>query len=171
MAVAQSLTQILKEVNSGENEESWRKLLLFTYAVLPVPQKSDQVKNLTTWVKSRTSAWEENFATPQPLPPRPPNKKPPGNDTSKKIEAKLADGDVRGAIRLACSEDTIAPNDEGTLSALLIKHPPHPQPTDFPQAPEDTLTLPVVALEAGKAISTFPPGSAREDWTDYDLRS
>lgn len=43
--------------------------------------------------------------------------------TAKKVEAKLADGDIRGAIRLAISDDTIAPNDGDTVAALLVKHP------------------------------------------------
>lgn len=160
MVVAQSLTRILNEVTSGESDESWRNLLLFSYAILPVPQKSDQVKNLTTWVKNHVATWDADFSTPQPLLPRPPSRKPPKDDVARKVEAKLADGDIRGAIRLACSDDTIAPNDDVTFAALIAKHPQHPQPINLPRPPENQEIPPMLNLEASKAISTFPPGSA-----------
>lgn len=160
MAVANCLTKLLKEVVESGEEDSWRKLLLFTYATLAVPEKADKVKNLTTWVKNRTAEWDSNFFIPQLRPPRPSATKSTNDATAKKVEAKLADGDIRGAIRLACSDDTIAPNDDITLSALLTKHPPHPQPTNFPSPPEDLLVMPVLEDEVLKAISTFPPGSA-----------
>ncbi|XP_021959247.1 uncharacterized protein LOC110855135 [Folsomia candida] len=80
--------------------------------------------------------------------------------TAKKVEAKLADGDIRGAIRLACSDDTIAPSDDETLAALLTKHPSHPQPVDFPPPLEDPVIAPVLDEELLRAISSFPPGSA-----------
>lgn len=160
MAVAHCLTKILKDVVESGDEQSWRKLLLFTYAALPIPQRADRVKNLTTWVKTRTAAWDANFFIPEPHPPRPSSTKSSHDETSKKVEAKLADGDIRGAIRLACSDDTFAPKDDTTLSALLEKHPPHPQPTNFPPPPADPSVAPVLDPEVFKAISTFPPGSA-----------
>jgi len=40
----------------------------------------------------------------------------------------LKDEDIRGAIRLAASDDTVAPHDEQTLTALRAKHPPRPGP-------------------------------------------
>ena len=36
----------------------------------------------------------------------------------------LTVADVRGAIRLASSDDTMVPHDEKTLAALRLKHPP-----------------------------------------------
>jgi hypothetical protein len=161
MSLAQSLTKILKDIVEDKDKiEGWGRLLLFTYATLPVPQKSDNVKNLTTWVKNKSKNWD--FSAPQPHPPRPPNKKAPSNDM-KKVEAKLADGDIRGAIRLVCSDDTIAPNNDEALRALHEKHPPHPLPINFPvpnNDNNDVTTPPVDNNEVTKAISSFPPGSA-----------
>ena len=42
----------------------------------------------------------------------------------RQVEAKLADGDVTGAVCLASSNDTLAPFDGETLSGLWSKHPP-----------------------------------------------
>ncbi|OXA39608.1 hypothetical protein Fcan01_25760 [Folsomia candida] len=162
MAVSRCLTKVLKAVVESDDEEVWAKLLLFSYATLPVPQKTDEVKNLTSWVKASTADWDQRFSIPPARPPRPPSsrKGPPADTTAKKVEAKLSDGDIRGAIRLACSDDSIALNDDVTLPALLIKHPAHPLPVNFPPPPEDPIIPPVLDHEVVKAISTFPPGSA-----------
>ena len=39
------------------------------------------------------------------------------------MSAKLEEGDLKGAVRLASSEDTQAPMNEATLEALEGKHP------------------------------------------------
>lgn len=40
------------------------------------------------------------------------------SNLSKRIEAKVADGDVQGAFRLLASTDDIAPQNAGTLEEL-----------------------------------------------------
>ena len=45
---------------------------------------------------------------------------------AKRVAAKLEDGDFRGAVRLACSDDRLAPYNSATLSALRDKHPSPP---------------------------------------------
>ena len=47
------------------------------------------------------------------------------------MEAKLSDGDVTGAVRLASSNDTLAPFDDETLSGLQSKHPSYPSDLEF----------------------------------------
>ena len=42
------------------------------------------------------------------------------------VSRKIEDGDVRGAIRLARSEDTLAEFSDETFAALQAKHPPPP---------------------------------------------
>src|SRR5665811_1129593 len=94
-----------------------------TNGILP-PNPNNQPKsgnhnNLTKWVKDNIVKWrgDPSNAIPDPRPPPKPSKPPQGgvdklsSDVGRKVEAKLADGDVRGAIRLLTSEDTIAPND------------------------------------------------------------
>ena len=44
-----------------------------------------------------------------------------------KVTAKLEEGDFRGAVRLCCSDDTLAVLNEATVAILRSKHPPaHP---------------------------------------------
>ncbi|XP_021962574.1 uncharacterized protein LOC110858198 [Folsomia candida] len=160
--VARALTKVLEEVTTANTEEVWGKLFLFPYACLPVPQKTDKVKNLTTWVKSRVARWLVDQTAPPPRQKRPPAKPPRVIESvAKKVEAKLADGDVRGAIRLACSDDTIAPMTQETIDALIAKHPPHPEPTNYPVPPKNSVEPAAVeVLEVTTAIASFPPGSA-----------
>jgi len=163
--VARALSALVDEVVESNTEEAWAKLFFFPYVALAVPSKSDKVTNLTKWVKGQVGVAADS---PFPVAPRrPPPRRQVGSgvkktDVAMKVEAKLADGDVRGAIRLLTSDDSIAPNTDATRASLLEKHPPHPQPSDFPLPPEET-TPTEYALEPKEveaAIRSFPPGSA-----------
>jgi hypothetical protein len=50
--LANFLTEKLKDVTSSNSVLAWQTLLILPYATLQVPSKTDNVKNLTTWVKS-----------------------------------------------------------------------------------------------------------------------
>ncbi|KAF2881423.1 hypothetical protein ILUMI_24745 [Ignelater luminosus] len=88
---------------------------------------------------------------PNPTYTRTPNE----TQLTKKVEAKLADGDIHGALRLLTSEDTIAPH----ILALAKTHPPHPTPTTFPSIPAE----PIEVLEAEeKKLKTITATSPSE---------
>ena len=48
------------------------------------------------------------------------------NDNSKLIAAKLEEGDIKGAVRLAASDDTFLPPTFENKTLLDAKHPPAP---------------------------------------------
>ena len=81
-----------------------------------------------------------------------------------RVSIKTEDGDVRGAIRLAASDDTLAPNDGITLAALKLKHPSRSS-SNLNEASSlnstAVLTTPIVVYEADiiGAIKSFPDGS------------
>lgn len=78
----------------------------------------------------------------------------------KKVEAKLNAGDVRGAIRILSSNDSIAPVNLDNYVRLLEKHPaPGLEIVDVDDY-ELTPIEPVTASEITIAISNFPNGSA-----------
>ena len=73
--------------------------------------------------------------------------------------AKLEDGDVKGAVRLLCSDDRLATPDASTFKELSGLHPP--APADRRQAPStDTPPLQVTPSAARAAIKSFPNGSS-----------
>jgi len=77
------------------------------------------------------------------------------------VEAKLADGDVSGAVHLASSNDALAPFDDETLSGLQSKNPPSPPDLEFPQQPDDSSeVLPVSCTVVARTIRSFKAGSA-----------
>jgi hypothetical protein len=62
----------------------------------------------------------------------------PSDNLAARVSSKLQDRDIRCAIRLAASEDSIAPFDEITAEALRSKHParstsdsPLPPPSNY----------------------------------------
>ena len=82
---------------------------------------------------------------------------------AKRVAGKLEEGDYRGAVRLACSDDTLADRNDATYNALQQKHPPPHSGSSIPPAPvaqSDTILLSVSEDEIIRAINSFPPGSA-----------
>src|SRR5208282_3003756 len=77
------------------------------------------------------------------------------------------EGDVRGAVRLAVSSDTLAPYDDATAATLRQLHPPRATPTSSfpPSPPPDGVGSSFAALtltdsDIAASIKSFPAGSA-----------
>jgi hypothetical protein len=85
------------------------------------------------------------------------------NVLSARVSAKIEDGDIRGAIRLAASDDTTAPHNEATLAALRLQHPSRLSSNiDAAASVCDPLPASLVVYEADitEAVKSFPNGSA-----------
>lgn len=65
------------------------------------------------------------------------------------------DGDVRGALRLICSDDVIAPYKEWTLIALIKKHPPPAEEPKFPVFADEVDRITPVDNEVKSSILSF----------------
>ena len=99
--------------------------------------------------------------------PGPPHHQAPGKhhgpleSLASRVAAKLEEGNFKGAVRLACSEESIADMNNKTLAALQLKHPPPHPDSHLPPMPEDSSLSPSISEEAMvKAIRSFPNGSA-----------
>ena len=172
LTVAHCLTTVFKKLVEENCVAAWEELLLFPFAVLTVPEKSDEVKNLTTWVKKNVRLWEDDPSAAIPRPRhRKEGKSAPGAFQAKKVEAKLADGDVRGALRLLESEDTIAPYDETTRQQLLVKHPRHPEPAQFPQPLDPAPVIAPLRQQRCRRGSGASRQAVQGGWTRSALRS
>lgn len=158
--LAASLTNVVRRVVNENNEQSWNNLLLFPYATLRIPNKDENVTNLTSFVRQNIKSWDEgkvdiiqNITTNRNIDSR-------KNNIFKKAEAKLSDGDINGAIRLISSDDCMAPNNEDTLSSLNEKHPPHPEPAEFPDSAIEVDQIEPTEEEVRRTIWSFRNGTA-----------
>ena len=80
-------------------------------------------------------------------------------EAAKRASAKLEEGDVRGAIRILASKDTVAPVNDVTVASLRVLHPS--APVDLRPAPASFVTpLQATVLDVRAAIMSFPNGSA-----------
>ena len=75
------------------------------------------------------------------------------------MSEKLEEGDFRGAIRLTCSEDTLANNSEDTIAVLRSNHPP-PHPDSTPSEAPRGSALSVDEADVMQAIRSFPKSLA-----------
>lgn len=80
---------------------------------------------------------------------------------SKRVECKIAEGDVKGAVRILSSSDTLAPQTVNTFERLKLKHPPPSREMNFPEPPDKTVEpLVVTEKDAFYSIKSFPNGSS-----------
>lgn len=80
-----------------------------------------------------------------------------------RVSSKLEEGDFRGAVRLACSEDSLVEPDADTREALSSKHPAPCRPAG--QSPQPLLAplhsnIQIEDTDVVKSIMSFPCGSA-----------
>ena len=161
----------LREVTARPDDiRAWKDLLEFG-GCLSQPQRGGVQRNFTSLVIKQIDRSEAG------LPPQPSqdveapaessrrtkrsarHQPSPEEAAAKRASAKLEAGDVRGAVRQLCSDETIAPHDDVTLQRLRAKHPPCPpdrrRMPDFSSAP-----MSVSPDDIRQAIKGFTPGSA-----------
>jgi hypothetical protein len=164
-AAANLLYKLISEVILHPSSlASWSKLLGFSPACFVKPYRGGKSRNLTTTIVKLIREYELNTR---------PNLDPLGYSTSHRknsskssdetiarmASVKLENGDVKSAVRLLCSDDTLATKDGKTFIELCRLHPP--APADRRQAPS-TIAPPLQVSSAAvrTAIQSFPNGSA-----------
>ena len=105
--VATKLAAVLDGVTERNDSFSWACLFKFGRRCLAQPQRGGQRRSLASVVKQQL----EDEADPslqrarRPIPPR---SSDPMQFLVRRVYVKLEEGDYRGVVRVACSEDTIA---------------------------------------------------------------
>ena len=79
---------------------------------------------------------------------------------AKRVQAKCADGDIRAALRLLTTDDSIADRNENTERALREKHPSRSNSSELPPEQPDIQPLQTEADSILAALSSMPAGSA-----------
>lgn len=155
---------IVDEVVAKNSVAAWERLLHFPTRCLHVPPRcSSDHRSLATRVKGQI----QEEADPIPIPTRSRRKATSHQQAEedvlrslgKKVASKLEEGDFKGAVRIACSEDKLAPFNSATFAALQEKHPP-PHPASVTPPPPNPLPVQVEPLSVARAIRSFPSGLA-----------
>ena len=155
------LATILEGVVTSNSLASWERLIKFPARCLRIPSRCGRRWSLATMVNRQLIEEED----PPPTPKKPSRRRVAKNDPieslGKRVSAKLEEGDFRGAVRLACSEDSLAEKCDATFSALEQKHPsPHPDSSIPPTPDVLSNSMDVSEAEVVGAIRSFPCGSA-----------
>ena len=77
-----------------------------------------------------------------------------------RVSMKLEEGGFKGAVRLACSDNTIADCSDETFTALQSKHLPPHQHSSIPSLQENTSTISASENRIIHAVQSFPCDSA-----------
>ena len=159
-----SATTALNACVARNDVASWLRLLLLPNACLWSSSNSNGSSSVATAVKKRLLAYEATTTVSEVAamcPTR--NSRKARRDArpiSSKVSAKLDEKDVRGALRLCCSDDTIAPFTDDTAVLLASRHPPRPcDRRTFAPAP-DIPGISATRSSVRTAVRTFPCGSA-----------
>ena len=143
----------------------WDPLLRFSSRCLRAPRSGGKRRSLASAInKQLCEEADVPTITSAATAPRRRVGKSPSQDPieylATRVSLKLEEGDFRGAVRLACSDDSLADMTKATYTALQQKHPvPHPH-SSIPQLLDRFSMSPVSEGEITQAIKSFPNGSA-----------
>ena len=146
---ADALCELVEGVVKSGSALAWFRLLMFAVVALSRPVRAkigQRDTSLTTKIKQQIAKYmcaekQESVANPlTEVSHRGATERCRLGDQKeslkRRVSEKLADGDVRGAIRLLSSADQLAEDSEEVMRSLQGKHPP--APADFCLPPEPT---------------------------------
>jgi len=170
-ACAALLVDVLEAVVIEPNNTlNWFNLLAFGHTVLSKPKRGGNKRSLVKIIQDRVAAWQsgnvkdsQEAAIRRPTPSTRKATVDAEQYLAKAVSMKLEEGNIKGAVRLVCSEDKPSPCTAETLAALTQKHPP--AATDRREACSPTSdprfeALQVVDDVVSQAIRSFPTGSS-----------
>ena len=161
----------LSRINENpDNAEAWFELVSFTHCCLLVPGDRGGKKHaasLATKVNHQLEAFPSIISSPISQPALKTHsrikQKSEVDKLRSKVSEKIEERDVKGCIRLAASDDTLAPFSPTTFEALKLEHLPRFNSVPITQNSESpseahSLVLDVPMIFA--AVKSFPNGSA-----------
>ena len=126
----QLLSLLLNDITAKPEEiDNWTRLMLFAFCCLDAPKRGGKkhTKSLSARINAKVREFHTNkLMRPEAAPSTPKiesKRKQKPQELSELVSAKIEEGDLKGAIRLASSAETMAPNDKATLLLLRSKHP------------------------------------------------
>ena len=153
---AAQLTAVINKVIADfKNVSAWSYLLQYSQMMLLAPPRAGHRHNLANVLKKRSA---DNLSDSPPA-----SHFRSHRDESAALAAavrgKLEDGNIKAAVRILCSDDKPAPNDQATLDALQRRHPNAPDDRCNLPNPSTFSAMQMTENDIIKAIRSFPAGS------------
>ena len=130
-SAARKFAAIVEQVVSRNDVPAWDRLLQFPRRCLRLPQRGGKRWNLASLINKQVSEESNNLNDPSHNVRsygRKSGKSSKSRDVTEalaaRVSSKLEEGDYRGAVRLACSRDTIAEHSLSNIETMRLKHPP-----------------------------------------------
>ena len=163
---ATKLARILEYVSEKNDSGLWSRLFKFGRRCLVVPRRGGRRRKLASAVNAQLQEEAEqpsNLSSHSRLKRHPSPNRQADDDFRglvKRVSSKLEDGDYRGAVRIACSDDAIAELSDDTLGALWRKHPSQHPESVLPSPPYSDAFCPLPSISEdiiAQAITSSPP--------------
>ena len=120
-------TRVFDNISEKNNTYSWARLFKFGRRCLAQTRRGSEQRSLASVVKQQLDD-EANPSFQYDSGLLRLHSSDPMQYLAKHMSAKVKEGDYRGAVRIACSEDVISDITDETISALREKHPgQHPK--------------------------------------------
>ena len=157
---ARKYTQVLGGVIAENDGPAWQYLLEFAYRALNVSADA-KAKPLATCVKDNVSRYDRPLVIPDGKRREPERGASDAHRASAAEYRLAAKGDLRGAIRLLSSSESLVPTDDVATQQEMIEKHPAPQDEDVPPAlPSGPVPRHCSADEIEEALGSFPSGSS-----------
>jgi len=156
-----SLSEVFRKITRNpKNLTAWSDLLSFGSTVLQAPSRAGKRHSLTSTIKKRVALFDSGIAVEQDSNCKGSSTFCKRDSIASVVRSKIEDGNVSAAVRILCSDETLADGNIDTLNKLKEKHPS--PPVNRIQAPGtgDTFALQVTQDDVIKAVRSFPSGSA-----------
>jgi len=140
------------------DKSAWRELLQFGGNILAKPKRGAVNINLSNIINRRVAAWDQSVTAADNA-PQSVNCRSTIDATrlAAAVASKLEAGNFKAAVRIICSDDTLAPHSEETLKVLEAKRPGPANDRRPPCAPD--------------GVSRFQPLQVSSDDVRRKLRS
>ena len=152
--------KVLNElVKNPDKKENWRALIFFAQNCLSNPNRGGRKKNSLATVVNKKIVDFEKGTVEKKKPQNPGKKKFKPPTIANLVASKMAAADVKGAVRLASSDDSVLKPSPEIKKKLEDKHPKPPDDTVMPPFNP----LPGVVCDRRsvlEGIRSFPPGSS-----------
>lgn len=156
MSAGYELAKLIDECVSKNDLTSWQNLLFFAYGAFQTPKRKSKSESLTRILKRNIKNYNINKIDPNME-----MKNRKNLPLNKRVEAKISDGDIRGATKLLLSSDSLASQDYKTFMLLKEKHPSPTRPLNIPDKPNNAAShFQPSEDDVLKSISSFYNGSS-----------